>query len=83
MSLSPKQRRQLIGSLRIYNRNTKKISFFSMNDAQSELLDLLETYNRVLVLKARRFGISTLIRSWTNQFFLPCFSLQILSPALR
>lgn len=71
MELTVEQKIKLISALKIYNRNTKRVSYFSMNDAQKDLLDVLTKYNRVLVLKARRFGISTLIRSWQ---FVNCMS---------
>lgn len=64
MELDAKQRKNFISMLKIYNRNTKRVSNFKMNKVQEELLDVLEKHNRVLVLKARRFGISTLIRAF-------------------
>jgi len=56
-----------IEALTIYNRNSKRLTFFDMNWAQERLLDILNKHNRVIVFKARRLGISTLIRGW--QFY--------------
>jgi hypothetical protein len=51
-------------SLTIYNKNTKRLSFFDLNEQQEILLDALKEHDRIIVLKARQLGISTLLRAW-------------------
>ena len=55
---------EFISSLYIYNKERKRLTFFDMNAAQSHLLEVLLTSNRVIVPKARQLGISTLIRAY-------------------
>ncbi len=60
---------EFISALTIYNKEKQRLSFFDLNSAQSELLDLLlEGHKRIIVVKARQLGISTLVRAY--QFWL-------------
>jgi len=53
-----------ISLLTIYNKSRSRLDYFTMNPAQQELLDVLHNHDRVIILKARQLGISTLVRSW-------------------
>jgi len=58
-----------ISALTIYNKEKQRLTYFDLNSAQSELLDLLlEGHKRIIVVKARQLGISTLVRAY--QFWL-------------
>ena len=59
-----------ISSLYIFNKNTSRLAFFDMNEAQHRLLEVLLTSNRIIIPKARQLGISTLIRGF---FFKQAF----------
>lgn len=50
--------------LTIYNKETKRLDFFSPYEAQELMIHALQNYDKIIVLKARQLGISTLIRSW-------------------
>lgn len=57
--------KDFISALTIYNKERQRLSFFDMNKAQEELLDLLlEGHKRIIVVKARQLGISTLVRAY-------------------
>ena len=53
-----------IRSLTIYNKDKRKLDFFELHREQEELLDALQKHDRIIILKARQLGISTLIRGW-------------------
>ena len=55
---------EFISSLYIYNKERKRLTFFDLNAAQLDLLEVLQRSNRVIVPKARQLGISTLIRAY-------------------
>jgi len=58
-----------ISALTIYNKEKQRLTYFDLNKAQSELLELLlEGHKRIIVVKARQLGISTLVRAY--QFWL-------------
>ena len=50
--------------LTIYNKEKKKLDYFDPFPAQEYMMDVLKNHDKVIVLKARQLGISTLIRSW-------------------
>ena len=50
--------------LNILDKKTNKMVPFKLNDEQEELLDVLQTSQRVIVLKARQIGCSTLVRAY-------------------
>ena len=55
---------EFISSLYIYNKERKRLTFFDLNAAQLDLLEVLQRSNRVIVPKDRQLGISTLIRAY-------------------
>ena len=55
---------EFISRLCIMHKRQQRLARFDMNNAQKELLDALQTHNRIIVLKARQLGISTLTRAW-------------------
>ena len=55
---------EFIGRLTVMNKEKQRLTRLRMNDAQEELLEALEGSNRVIVLKARQLGGSTLCRAW-------------------
>ena len=64
VNLSRLTAEEFISSLCIYHKEQKRLAFFDLNPAQKELLEVLQTHNRILVPKARQLGISTLIRAF-------------------
>lgn len=55
----------LIPALTIFNKEKARLNYFDLNEAQRELLETLSSgHNRILVVKARQLGISTLVRAW-------------------
>jgi len=50
--------------LHILDKKTNKMVPFTLNDEQEELLDELTTTNKIIVLKARQIGCSTLVRAY-------------------
>ena len=56
--------------LTIYNKENKRLDFFDPFPAQEYMMDTLKNYDKIIVLKARQLGISTVIRSW---FFYQSF----------
>ena len=50
--------------LQILDKKTNKMVPFTLNDEQEELLDVLQSSQRVIVLKARQIGCSTLVRAY-------------------
>ena len=55
---------KFISLLSIHHKYEHKLVPFEMNDEQSRLLEVLAEYNRIIILKPRQIGISTLLRSW-------------------
>lgn len=55
---------QFISRLCIMHKKRQRLARFEMNRAQSELLKALQSHNRIIVLKARQLGVSTLTRAW-------------------
>ena len=53
-----------ISLLTIYNKRRSRLDYFTMNPPQEELLEVLHNHDRVIILKARQLGISTLARAW-------------------
>ena len=64
MAKSNIKAKTFVRTLRIFDRQKSRVDWFNPIKAQDELLEVLQLYNRVIVFKARRLGISTLIRSW-------------------
>ena len=56
--------------LTIYNKENKRLDYFDPFPAQEYMMDTLKNYDKIIVLKARQLGISTVIRSW---FFYQSF----------
>ena len=56
--------------LTVYDKENKKLNFFDPYPAQEMLMHALENYDKIIILKARQLGVSTLIRSW---FFYQCY----------
>jgi len=50
--------------LKVFNKETNKLEPFVMRPQQEELLDALLTHKKIVVLKARQLGISTLLRAY-------------------
>jgi len=50
--------------LRIYNKKKRRMETFEPTPEQWRLFEALMTHNRVLVLKARQIGVSTLVRAY-------------------
>lgn len=50
--------------LRVFNKETGTVEPFVLRPQQEELLEALLTHNRIVVLKARQLGISTLLRAY-------------------
>lgn len=53
-----------IQTLTIYNKALGQLGYFTLNPAQKKVLPILETEDRVVIVKARQLGISTLVRAW-------------------
>ena len=59
-----KDPRSFFRFLNILDKKTNKMVPFKLNDEQEELLDVLQQNNKVIVLKARQIGCSTLVRAF-------------------
>ena len=55
---------QFISRLCIMHKQRQRLARFELNRAQTELLSALQSHNRIIVLKARQLGVSTLTRAW-------------------
>jgi hypothetical protein len=53
-----------IQTLTIYNKALGRLGYFSLNPAQQQVLPILESKQRIIIVKARQLGISTLVRAW-------------------
>jgi len=56
--------KEFISRLCIMHKQRQRLHRFELNRAQIELIDALQNHNRIIVLKARQLGISTLTRAW-------------------
>ena len=56
--------KQFISRLKIMHKQKQRLTDFSMNKPQEDLLEVLKTENRIIILKARQMGISTLTRGY-------------------
>ena len=59
-----KDPRNFFKFLKVFNKETGKLEPFILRPQQEELLQALLTHNKVVVLKARQLGISTLLRAY-------------------
>ena len=59
-----------IKMLTIYNKDRQRLDFFNPFEVQLDLLDKLIKYDRIIIVKARQMGISTMVRAW---FFYQAF----------
>ena len=59
-----KDPRRFIRLMRIYHKEQRKILPFDLNGAQIDLLEALMLHKRIIVLKARQMGMSTVIRAY-------------------
>lgn len=50
--------------LTIFNKRKQRLDFFQPNPAQEHLWQLMQQHNRILVVKARQMGISTVCRAY-------------------
>ena len=50
--------------LKVFDKEDNKLVPFQLRPQQEELLDALLTHNKIVVLKARQLGISTLLRAY-------------------
>jgi len=50
--------------LKVFNKETGALEPFVLRPQQEELLEALMTHNKIVVLKARQLGISTLLRAY-------------------
>ena len=70
MTMSPdveellKDPEKFISRLTIMHKQRQRLSKFDLNTPQKILLETLRNHNRVIILKARQMGISTLTRGW-------------------
>jgi hypothetical protein len=55
---------KFISRLTIMHKQKQRLSKFDLNTPQKILLETLRNHNRVIILKARQMGISTLTRGW-------------------
>ena len=55
---------EFISRLTIMHKERQRLTPFELNEPQKRLLEVLRTSNRVIILKARQMGISTLVRGW-------------------
>ena len=56
--------KEFISRLCIMHKQKQRLHRFEINRAQEELLEALQVHNRIIVLKARQLGVSTLTRAW-------------------
>ena len=57
-----KDPRNFFKFLKVFDKEQNKLVPFVLRPQQEELLDALLTHNKIVVLKARQLGISTLLR---------------------
>lgn len=50
--------------LKVVDKNTRKLVPLKLNSEQQKLLKALQEHNRIIILKPRKIGVSTLIRAW-------------------
>ena len=55
---------KFISRLTIMHKQRQRLSRFDFNEPQKVLLKTLRNHNRVIILKARQMGVSTLTRGW-------------------
>lgn len=55
---------KFIRRLTIMHKQRQRLNAFEVSAPQQHLLDVLKNHNRVIVLKARQLGVSTLTRAW-------------------
>ena len=55
---------KFIPMLTIYNKAKSRLTYFDLNGSQQDLLETLQQHDRIIILKARQLGISTLVRGW-------------------
>ena len=58
-----KDPRNFFKFLKVFDKEQNKLVPFVLRPQQEELLDALLTHNKIVVLKARQLGISTLFRA--------------------
>ena len=56
--------REFFKLLQVYDNNAGKLVPFVLTDTQSAYLDMLLTSNRIVIVKARQIGISTITRAY-------------------
>ena len=56
--------RSFIKLLKISDKQTQRLVFFEPNGEQLQLIEALEQHRKILVLKPRQIGISTLLRAY-------------------
>lgn len=61
MTSSPEN---FISCLTIQDKETKKLIRFELNSEQKILLEALKKHNRIVIIKGRKCGVSTLLRAW-------------------
>ena len=59
-----KDPRNFFKFLKVFDKEQNKLVPFVLRPQQEELLDALLTHNKIVVLKARQLGISTLLRAY-------------------
>ena len=55
---------EFIGRLTVMNKEKQRLTRLRLNEAQEKLIGVLKEHDRVIVLKARHLGVSTLCRAW-------------------
>ena len=55
---------EFIGRLTVMNKEKQRLTRLRLNEAQEKLMGVLKEHDRVIVLKARHLGVSTLCRAW-------------------
>tara|TARA_R100001530_G_scaffold133895_1_gene107930 strand:- start:14 stop:1579 length:1566 start_codon:yes stop_codon:yes gene_type:complete len=50
--------------LTIYKKKSQRLDFFDPFEVQADLLDKLQKYDKIIIVKARQMGISTMVRAW-------------------
>jgi len=59
-----KDPRNFFKFLRVFDKETNTLVPFQLREEQEVLLDALMKYNKIVVLKARQLGVSTLLRAY-------------------
>ena len=49
----------------IYNKDKKRFTKFVLNEEQRKLLKALQEYRKIIILKPRKIGVSSLLRAWS------------------